>query len=160
LPFCDIVQLHYGAEFYKLKQDKADKAITLAGYGITDAYTKTEADGIYATHGQLDVLEAEVAARISDNNITILPTVIISGVIVPCIYTLKILKVCQVNVARNKNTKKTRIAISFFNAGISLWRYSNSFVLFIQIFYNFSINLLIILIRINLKIQFKPNLYY
>ena len=29
--------------------DKADKATTLAGYGITDAYTKTEADNLLAT---------------------------------------------------------------------------------------------------------------
>ena len=31
---------------------KADKETTLAGYGITDAYTKTEADGKYATKAQ------------------------------------------------------------------------------------------------------------
>ena len=31
---------------------KADKETTLAGYGITDAYTKTEADGKYATKSQ------------------------------------------------------------------------------------------------------------
>ena len=31
---------------------KADKETTLAGYGITDAYTKTEADGKYATTEQ------------------------------------------------------------------------------------------------------------
>ena len=31
---------------------KADKETTLAGYGITDAYTKTEADGKYATSAQ------------------------------------------------------------------------------------------------------------
>ncbi len=32
---------------------KADKATTLAGYGITDAYTKTEADGKYQTQDNL-----------------------------------------------------------------------------------------------------------
>lgn len=32
----------------ELEQNKADKATTLSGYGITDAYTKTEADGKYA----------------------------------------------------------------------------------------------------------------
>ena len=32
---------------------KADKSTTLAGYGITDAYTKTEADGKYATKTEL-----------------------------------------------------------------------------------------------------------
>ena len=31
---------------------KADKETTLAGYGITDAYTKTDADGKYATKAQ------------------------------------------------------------------------------------------------------------
>ena len=31
---------------------KADKETTLSGYGITDAYTKTEADGKYATKAQ------------------------------------------------------------------------------------------------------------
>ena len=30
-------------------RDKADKATTLAGYGITDAYTKTELDGKIAS---------------------------------------------------------------------------------------------------------------
>ena len=38
---------------------KADKATTLEGYGITDAYTKTEADGKFAT---VDQLQADVAA--------------------------------------------------------------------------------------------------
>ena len=32
--------------------DKANKSTTLSGYGITDAYTKTEADGKYATKAQ------------------------------------------------------------------------------------------------------------
>ena len=34
-------------------EDKADTATTLSGYGITDAYTKTEADGKYATKTEL-----------------------------------------------------------------------------------------------------------
>lgn len=34
-------------------QDKADKATTLFGYGISDAYTKTETDGKYATKTEL-----------------------------------------------------------------------------------------------------------
>lgn len=34
-----------------LESNKADKATTLAGYGITDAYTKTEADGKYQPKG-------------------------------------------------------------------------------------------------------------
>lgn len=34
----------------ELEQNKADKATTLAGYGITDAYTKTEADGKYVPY--------------------------------------------------------------------------------------------------------------
>lgn len=34
-------------------QDKADKATTLSGYGISDAYTKTETDGKYATKTEL-----------------------------------------------------------------------------------------------------------
>ena len=34
---------------YALDQDKADKASTLEGYGIEDAYTKDEADGIFLT---------------------------------------------------------------------------------------------------------------
>lgn len=33
-------------------ESKADKATTLSGYGITDAYTKTESDGRYATTAQ------------------------------------------------------------------------------------------------------------
>ena len=36
----------------KAIQDKADKATTLAGYGITNAYTKTEADGKFLTEHQ------------------------------------------------------------------------------------------------------------
>ena len=38
---------------------KADKATTLEGYGITDAYTKTETDSKFAT---VDQLQADVAA--------------------------------------------------------------------------------------------------
>ena len=38
---------------------KADKATTLEGYGITDAYTKTEADSKFAT---VDQLQADVSA--------------------------------------------------------------------------------------------------
>lgn len=34
-------------------QDKADKATTLSGYGIADAYTKTETDSKYATKTEL-----------------------------------------------------------------------------------------------------------
>lgn len=34
-----------------LEQNKADKATTLSGYGITDAYTKTESDGKYQPKG-------------------------------------------------------------------------------------------------------------
>ena len=43
---------------------KADKETTLAGYGITDAYTKTDADGKYATKAQ--GTKADTAVQPSD----------------------------------------------------------------------------------------------
>ena len=52
---------YYGAEIYKLKQDKADKSDTLAGYGITDAYNKGEVDSVIAG-AENRVIEAYRAA--------------------------------------------------------------------------------------------------
>lgn len=51
--------------------DKANKATTLAGYGITDAYTKTESDGKYAlktnTYAKTEVYtKTECDARINE----------------------------------------------------------------------------------------------
>ena len=40
-----------------LLADKADAATTLAGYGITDAYTKTEVDGMISSAGEENVIE-------------------------------------------------------------------------------------------------------
>ena len=61
---------------------KADKATTLAGYGITNAYTKTEANGKYQPKGNYvpmndgsivistadDVFDVEIINKESDNN--------------------------------------------------------------------------------------------
>ena len=44
-----------------LESGKADKATTLAGYGITDAYTKTESDTNYATAAQGATADATAA---------------------------------------------------------------------------------------------------
>ena len=38
-------------DIVNLSKNKADKATTLSGYGITDAYTKTESDGKYQPKG-------------------------------------------------------------------------------------------------------------
>lgn len=47
---------------YLALEDKADKATTLSGYGITDAYTKTETDSaITAEIEKLDVSDSAVA---------------------------------------------------------------------------------------------------
>lgn len=43
-----LTKLNHLKELAKKTAQKADKATTLAGYGITDAYTKTEADAKYA----------------------------------------------------------------------------------------------------------------
>lgn len=48
------------------EQHKADKATTLAGYGITDAYTKTETDGKYVT---IDTEQSITGSKILTNNV-------------------------------------------------------------------------------------------
>ena len=45
-----------------LQSSKADSATTLAGYGITDAYTKTEVDQKYATKDALSAVETKANA--------------------------------------------------------------------------------------------------
>ena len=45
-----------------LQSSKADSATTLAGYGITDAYTKTEVDQKYATKDALSAVETTANA--------------------------------------------------------------------------------------------------
>ena len=49
---------------------KADKATTLSGYGITDAYTKTESDGKYLTQHQDISGKADKATTLSGYGIT------------------------------------------------------------------------------------------
>ena len=49
---------------------KADKETTLAGYGITDAYTKTEADGKYATKAQGTKADTAVQPDALDDYVT------------------------------------------------------------------------------------------
>lgn len=44
---------------------KANKATTLAGYGITDAYTKTDADGKFATSAALDTAKTDLEGKIT-----------------------------------------------------------------------------------------------
>lgn len=48
------------------EQHKANKATTLAGYGITDAYTKTETDGKYVT---IDTEQSITGSKILTNNV-------------------------------------------------------------------------------------------
>lgn len=52
-----------GLELDKKLSDKADKATTLAGYGIADAYTKTEADAYRRT------LEENINSKISGSEV-------------------------------------------------------------------------------------------
>lgn len=53
------------ADIAALEQNKADAATTLAGYGITDAYTKTETDTAIATAvANADHLKREVVAQL------------------------------------------------------------------------------------------------
>ena len=49
---------------------KADKETTLAGYGITDAYTKSEADGKYATKAQGAKADTAVQPDVLDSYLT------------------------------------------------------------------------------------------
>ena len=49
---------------------KADKSTTLNGYGITDAYTKTEADGKYATKAQGTKADTAVQPATLDDYVT------------------------------------------------------------------------------------------
>lgn len=64
------------SDIENLKDNKADKATTLAGYGITDAYTKTEVDGLIedlptVTDGTgIDVTVADNAYTVSLEAIT------------------------------------------------------------------------------------------
>ena len=61
---------NFSATVMNLIGQKAAKATTIAGYGITDAYTKTEADGKYASTGY--GLGTNVLPTVSDlNNATI-----------------------------------------------------------------------------------------
>ena len=54
-----------GKELY---QNKANKATTLSGYGITDAYTKSEADGRYVSAVGIDVNSNHLT--VTKNNVT------------------------------------------------------------------------------------------
>lgn len=46
---------------------KADKATTLDGYGITDAYTRTDADGKFATSAALNTAKTDLEGKITAN---------------------------------------------------------------------------------------------
>ena len=50
-------------EILDLQSQKADKSTTLNGYGITDAYTKTESDDKYETIENVDLLEGIVSGH-------------------------------------------------------------------------------------------------
>lgn len=57
--------------------NKADKATTLAGYGITDAYTKTEADAAFATPAEVIAEVNKALADVSDaDSITNITTLV------------------------------------------------------------------------------------
>ena len=53
-------------EILDLQSQKADKSTTLNGYGITDAYTKTESDDKYETIENVDLLEDIVSRNTED----------------------------------------------------------------------------------------------
>ena len=59
----------YAEEAKQATAGKADKATTLAGYGITDAYTKTQVDQkINDVQGDVDTLNAKVPSNASASN--------------------------------------------------------------------------------------------